>query len=98
MTLDLPEGLIRVMKRRAVEEWVMMVEMWWKLLEERYGAGQSSSVQIVVARNIPSNVLQRLVHFCLNALSSFCKAESMTILVNSRQAMIASLPKGLSHC
>jgi hypothetical protein len=38
LTLDLPEGLHRAIKRRAVEEGVTMVEMLRKLLEERYGA------------------------------------------------------------
>jgi predicted DNA binding CopG/RHH family protein len=38
LTLDLPEGLHRAIKRRAVEEGVTMVDMLRKLLEERYGA------------------------------------------------------------
>jgi predicted DNA binding CopG/RHH family protein len=38
LTLDLPEGLHRAIKRRAVEEGVTMVEMLRTLLEERYGA------------------------------------------------------------
>ena len=37
LTLDLPEGLHRAIKRRAVEEGVTMVEMLRTLLEERYG-------------------------------------------------------------
>ena len=39
LTLDLPEGLHRAIKRRAVEEGVSMVEMLRKVLEERYGSG-----------------------------------------------------------
>ena len=38
LTLDLPEGLHRAIKRSAVEEGVTMVEMLRTLLEERYGA------------------------------------------------------------
>jgi predicted DNA binding CopG/RHH family protein len=38
LTLDLPEGLHRAIKRRAVEEGITMVEMLRTLLEERYGA------------------------------------------------------------
>ena len=38
LTLDLPEGLHRAIKRRAVEEGVTMVEMLRTLLEEQYGA------------------------------------------------------------
>ena len=38
LTLDLPEGLHRAIKRRAVEEGATMVEMLRKLLEEQYGA------------------------------------------------------------
>jgi len=41
LTLDLPEGLHRAIKRRAVEEGVTMVDMLRKLLEEQYGVGQS---------------------------------------------------------
>jgi len=41
LTLDLPEGLHRAIKRRAVEEGVTMVDMLRKLLEEQYGARQS---------------------------------------------------------
>ena len=41
LTLDLPEGLHRAIKRRAVEEGVTMVDMLRTLLEEQYGAGQS---------------------------------------------------------
>jgi predicted DNA binding CopG/RHH family protein len=37
LTLDLPEGLHRAIKRRAVEEGVTMVEMLRTLLEEQYG-------------------------------------------------------------
>ena len=37
LTLDLPEGLHRAIKRRAVEEGVTMVKMLRTLLEERYG-------------------------------------------------------------
>jgi predicted DNA binding CopG/RHH family protein len=40
LTLDLPEGLHRAIKRRAVEEGVTMVEMLRTLLEQEYGAGQ----------------------------------------------------------
>jgi len=40
LTLDLPEGLHRAIKRRAVEEGITMVDMLRKLLEERYGARQ----------------------------------------------------------
>jgi predicted DNA binding CopG/RHH family protein len=40
LTLDLPEGLHRAIKRRAVEEGVTMVEMLRVLLEERYGVGE----------------------------------------------------------
>jgi predicted DNA binding CopG/RHH family protein len=36
LTLDLPEGLHRAIKHRAVEEGVTMVEMLRKLLEEQY--------------------------------------------------------------
>jgi hypothetical protein len=42
LTLDLPEGLHRAIKRRAVEDGVTMVDMLRKLLEERYGAHQAS--------------------------------------------------------
>jgi len=42
LTLDLPEGLHRAIKRRAVEEGVTMVEMLRTLLEEQYGAGSAS--------------------------------------------------------
>ena len=42
LTLDLPEGLHRTIKRRAVEEGVTMVEMLRTLLEEQYGAGSAS--------------------------------------------------------
>ena len=42
LTLDLPEGLHRAIKRRAVEEGVTMVEMLRTLLEAQYGAGSSS--------------------------------------------------------
>jgi hypothetical protein len=38
LTLDLPEGLYRAIKRRAVEEGVTMVDMLRTLLEEQYGA------------------------------------------------------------
>ena len=38
LTLDLPEGLHRAIKRHAVEEGVTMVEMLRTLLEEQYGA------------------------------------------------------------
>jgi predicted DNA binding CopG/RHH family protein len=41
LTLDLPEGLHRAIKHRAVEEGVTMVDLLRKLLEEQYGAGQS---------------------------------------------------------
>ncbi len=41
LTLDLPEGLHRAIKRRAVDEGVTMVEMLRTLLEEQYGAPQS---------------------------------------------------------
>jgi hypothetical protein len=37
LTLDLPEGLHRAIKRRAVDEGVTIVEMLRRLLEERYG-------------------------------------------------------------
>ena len=37
LTLDLPEGLHRAIKRRAVEEGVTMVDMLRTLLEEQYG-------------------------------------------------------------
>jgi predicted DNA binding CopG/RHH family protein len=40
LTLDLPEGLHRAIKRRAVEEGVTMVDMLRKLLEERYSREQ----------------------------------------------------------
>ena len=40
LTLDLPEGLHRAIKRRAVEEGVTMVDMLRKFLEEQYGVGQ----------------------------------------------------------
>ena len=40
LTLDLPEGLHRAIKRRAVEEGITMVDMLRKLLEERYGNRQ----------------------------------------------------------
>jgi len=40
LTLDLPEGLHRAIKRRAVEEGVTMVDMLRKLLEEQYSSGQ----------------------------------------------------------
>ena len=36
LTLDLPEGLHRAIKRRAVEEGVTMVDMLRTLLEEQY--------------------------------------------------------------
>jgi predicted DNA binding CopG/RHH family protein len=39
LTLDLPEGLHRAIKRRAVEDGVTMVDMLRKLLEEQYGTG-----------------------------------------------------------
>jgi hypothetical protein len=39
LTLDLPEGLHRAIKRRAVEEGVTMVDMLRTLLEEQYGGG-----------------------------------------------------------
>ena len=42
LTLDLPEGLHRAIKHRAVEEGVTMVEMLRTLLEEQYGAGSAS--------------------------------------------------------
>ena len=42
LTLDLPEGLHRAIKRRAVEEGVTMVDMLRTLLEEQYGTGESS--------------------------------------------------------
>ena len=42
LTLDLPEDLHRAIKHRAVEEGVTMVDMLRKLLEEQYGAQQSS--------------------------------------------------------
>jgi predicted DNA binding CopG/RHH family protein len=38
LTLDLPEGLHRAIKRRAVEEGVTMVDRLRTLLEEQYGA------------------------------------------------------------
>ena len=38
LTLDLPEGLHRAIKRRAVEEGVTMVDMLRTLLEQQYGA------------------------------------------------------------
>ena len=38
LTLDLPEGLHRAIKRRAVEEGVTMVDMLRTLFEEQYGA------------------------------------------------------------
>ena len=38
LTLDLPEGLHRAIKHRAVEEDTTMVDMLRTLLEERYGA------------------------------------------------------------
>ena len=38
LTLDLPEGLHRAIKRRAVDEGVTMVEMLRTLLEQQYGA------------------------------------------------------------
>ena len=41
LTLDLPEGLHRAIKHRAIEEGVTMVDLLRKLLEEQYGAGQS---------------------------------------------------------
>jgi hypothetical protein len=40
LTLDLPEGLHRAIKRRAVDEGVTIVDMLRKLLEEHYSAGQ----------------------------------------------------------
>ena len=42
LTLDLPEGLHRAIKRRAVEEGVTMVDMLRELLEVQYGAGRMS--------------------------------------------------------
>ena len=39
LTLDLPEGLHRAIKHRAVEEGVTMVEMLRTLLEEEYNIG-----------------------------------------------------------
>jgi predicted DNA binding CopG/RHH family protein len=38
LTLDLPEGLHRAIKRRAVKEGITMVDMLRKLLEEQCGA------------------------------------------------------------
>ena len=38
LTLDLPEGLHRAIKRRAVEEGVTLVDMLRTLLEEQYAA------------------------------------------------------------
>ena len=40
LTLDLPEGLHRAIKLRAVGEGVTMVDMLRKLLEEQYGGGE----------------------------------------------------------
>ncbi len=37
LTLDLPEGLHRAIKRRAVDEGVTMVDMLRKLLQDQYG-------------------------------------------------------------
>ena len=37
LTLDLPEGLHKAIKRRAVDEGVTIADMLRKLLEERYG-------------------------------------------------------------
>ncbi len=37
LTLDLPEGLHRAIKRRAVDEGVTMVDMLRKLLQDHYG-------------------------------------------------------------
>ena len=39
LTLDLPVGLHRAIKHRAVEDGVTMVEMLRTLLEKQYGAG-----------------------------------------------------------
>jgi hypothetical protein len=41
LTLDLPEGLHRAIKHRAIEEGVTMVDLPRNHLEEQYGAGQS---------------------------------------------------------
>ena len=45
LTLDLPEGLHRTIKRRAVEEGVTMVDMLRTLLEEQYGLGSGILLQ-----------------------------------------------------